>query len=390
MHARKTRESRRQDRSVLPDHLNHLGPFVLVGRLFRGLSPRMLRRLRLPRGLFLIPEKGQRGRVFAGALLPLDGCRSEAVRENLAWIRGARGRTLPVRMGAWLPAPFRNALFPGQDAHPKGMLRFRATPELAQHLAKAWPRLDQIHSTDGTHWNPARVSDLPGEDLTGVLLELTALAQSLEVREEGLQLGLVPDLELLRGPDGLGWGWYSRWPDPDDLPPVYSWHSATLPDPAEVLDHGEAQEATPSWVHHGGGWIDFNLTILDRTFTLNLSNVYDPLPDLADWIQKSRATDGCTVVGIDQEGRDGMLALRPAEESGTAWLQIFGDSLEHPLGQARVNRARFLRDLSDSMATFLRTHPELDQWPLHASEWRPYRERILIRLDALPEAPSRG
>ena len=90
--------------------------------------------------------------------------------------------------------------------------------------------------------------------------------------------------------------------------------------------------------------------------------VYDLLPDIVHWLEECLRGELPVLVGIDQEGRDGHLVMRPGKDEAHGVLQVLDAFQDPPRLQAQVHRETFV-------ARFIRGLRRLVQGRFNEQEW---------------------
>ena len=113
---------------------------------------------------------------------------------------------------------------------------------------------------------------------------------------------------------------------------------------------------------HGSGWVYLHIRIHGRHYEIPLSDVYDPMMDIVEWLEACLNETKPALLGIDPEGGVEFLALRPGETPGMAVFQHLKTYRDKPLGQAEVHRLNFVRTFLESMHYFLKYVLDMEGW----------------------------
>jgi len=299
------------------------------------------------------------GVVYSGLLMPLALCRDRELRAALeglvgwasspasGWSGVDRRRALRERLEReHLDGPLK----PADPTPTVGWMRF--VPNAATY-SELLVRFDYVTS----------VADEPGR--SSVILDhapfiWTSCGAFLDWRLDGdYSVGISPFHLYLAASVGDLTQILRRHPDwSRSFPPVAYWTPFTRPDEAvrsarvsARLTQGEADY----------GWIDLDLDLGDQSARITLSEVYDPLSDLLDWLWDV-ANEGAPIgVEVDEEGSEAQLIAHPfgADRLLVTVLDRW-ERLER--ASAVVDRAAFLKAFRDEFTRFLKSELNLERW----------------------------
>jgi hypothetical protein len=116
------------------------------------------------------------------------------------------------------------------------------------------------------------------------------------------------------------------------------------------------------FVMHECGWAELQVTLDGVVFQIDLSNVYDPFPDILDWGREVLEGDLPAVVEIDEEGRHTCLTALPTDDPARMLLRVSHPYLDRIAGEAVVPRRRFGKALQEELLRFFRDAFDPDHW----------------------------
>lgn len=371
-----SRQGHRIERGELRGRLDSLVPCLLLAR-FGGRSGRW-RDGDGRAGLFEIRESasdGGSGRIHEGVLLPLELCRDRDLRQKLLAFTALLQE--PIAGERRDVAGRRRALQAWLDREGLGALRL-----VDREPIERWACLtlsDEVFSDILRHLDyVTAVEDSKGRltrilehapfawSSRGALIDWS-VDEDRDTPIHPFRLYLATDVGSLSEPS---WKNDGRW----SFRPASYWSAFALPDEA-----ARAAGVSVRLTQRGYGWIDLDIRFGERTERVLLSDVFDPLPALLDWLQA--VSDGDLPIGVevDEEGTvAGLVAHAFGEDRLLVAVLDRLDETER--AAAMVERDGFVAALREEFRRFLNSEFRVGDWidwidgPEEADR---YRRRLL-------------
>jgi len=274
-------------------------------------------------------------RQYVGYLLPLSGCSDPDMAEAL--VRLQEG-------ASWSNPAFRTE----RDADEPGFVRVLPEAGFIEFLSRHCQVLSLAAQTLEDEVAPMGTESLAwGSWLEVENMLLQVVPEGDDRRWEFLEAALVFDWEAART------CLYSM-----SLEKALPYR--LLPVTGEV-DSGTS-DLRVRFKDHGFGWVYLHIRIHGRYHQIPLSDVYDPMMDIVEWLEACLDETKPALLAIDPEGGVEFLALRPTEIPGMAVFQHLKNYRDKPQGQAEVHRLNFVRTFLASMHYFLKYVLDLEGW----------------------------
>ena len=126
------------------------------------------------------------------------------------------------------------------------------------------------------------------------------------------------------------------------------------------------------------GWIDLTITLSEAAARVTLSDTYDPLPTLLNWLQTVREGDVPIGIDIDEEGPEARLIAHKIDQDRL--LVAVVDYWEETVrGAAIMDRNGFLNAFRDEFIRFLSSELDVERWLMDGlmEDAGAYRDRLL-------------
>lgn len=314
-------------------------------------------------GLFDFGEPSADGRgshVRKGLLLPLSLCRDPGLRDTLGQfaallVSASRDDLAPdavrrrLALQDWLDGHGLDVLRLMDEPPTTNWLRFSLKPAVFPRLLN---RFDYVTAMLDGPAQPSRILEhapfrWPSH---GEFLDW-CLDEDLETPLYGFQLHFAAKVSGVRSI--LDGGARTRL-----LRPPSYWASFTRPDPDAVCVIPTIRLTQEPADY---GWITLEIGLGDQTAIVMLSDVYDPLPTLLDWLQAVAAGDLPIGTIIDEEGPETMLVAHGLDDDRLI-VAVLDRGEEATRAAALVRRAAFLAAWRAELSRFLRDEMDPDRW----------------------------
>lgn len=369
--------ARRVEAGALQGRLDGLVPCLLLVQ--PGGHYSRLRHAGGQAGLFSLgqPNADRSGSMISkGLVMPLSLCRDQALREKLLTF-SAMLRPPALDTPAWRVADRRRALQNWLDREGLGTLRL-ADQEPVQRWTRftlnaavysdLLARCDYVTAIADDQGQTSRILDhAPFAWAShGALLDWY-MGHDLSMPVSPFHLYLATDASGLSDPfrPGRSRDWQFR--------PVSYWAPFTQPvetaQTAPVSVRLTQEEADY-------GWIDLDLGLGEGTTQITLSEVYDPLPALLDWLKAVEDGDLPLGVAVDEEGSEAWLIAHEFDEHRL--LVAVLDRYERTERvSAVVNRTDFIEVFQAELLRFLSSELDTERWNTREEDDSKYLERLL-------------
>ncbi len=130
------------------------------------------------------------------------------------------------------------------------------------------------------------------------------------------------------------------------------------------------------------GWVDLHLTLNDAKATIELSEVYDPFPELLAWGREIAEGDLPVEMEIDEEGREAVLTVLRTDDPARVLLRVTHKHENKTLLEGIVSRAALAAALKAELIRFFRMEFDPLHWDLHGDsepddEYVPFKDIML-------------
>lgn len=359
---RPTSAVRRIEAGALQGRLDEVLPCLLLAQI--GGNVNRWRHAGLRAGLFDLGEgraDGAGNMVRKGVLMPLALCRDPELRGKLlafaTLLRSPMSGT-PTRRAAdrrrmlqdWLDREGLGSLRLADREPVQGWTRFVVNPAV---YADVLGRCNYVTAMADERGQTSRVLDHAPFAWTshGAMLDW-GLGDDPSMPVSPFHLYLATDIGGLSDP-------FDRYRDRRwQFRPVSYWHPFTCPaesaptSPVSVrLTQGETDY----------GWIDLDLGLGEGTARITLSDVYDPLPALLDWLKAVEDGDLPLGVTVDEEGSEAWLIAHAFDEDRLL-VTVLDRWEQTERASAVVDRMAFLRAVREEFMRFLKSELCMDRW----------------------------